>query len=208
MKEKADPKGHVAFDSDGFIATEKTNMVFSEIPWEDYVDRMIFTGKLLKGSVTASRSVTFEVKELRIAEIICESDKRAFQTVSDVIRDAIKKGLAIDYEILVRRKGKIKLRGEALYRELAHIDEELAIIKDTEMVEERIKAILKDSVKGIAGRGREWAEKEIEKMITAIEKDYPKKGITEYFYKMLRSPRDVTSILRDYEEGRKTNVFT
>jgi hypothetical protein len=184
---------------------EETSMVFSEIPWENYIDRISFTGRLPKGGKTVTRSITLDAKELRIAEIICESSKMMFQTVSDVLRDTIRKGLAFDYEILVRRQGKIKLRGEALYRELAHVDEELAILECIEMVENRIKAILKASLKSIAGRDKEWAENEIFLLISAAEGDYPGKGIKEYFHALLHEPQGAKSIIHNIENSRKFN---
>jgi len=89
---KRQPKG----DGKGVVSESKDFCaVFTEINWQDYVHRMFFTGKIPKGGQTSNRSITLEAKELRLAEMIKESSIY-FQTVSDVIRDAIRKGIQID----------------------------------------------------------------------------------------------------------------
>jgi hypothetical protein len=178
--------------------------VFSEIPWEDFVDRMVFTGRVKKGEQTSTRSITLEAKELRLAEIIKESSPNNFQTISDVIRDAISKGLKVDYEILVRRKGKIKLRADATFNELVMIDEELAYISHVEMVEKRITTILQECKKNIAGKNIEWGMETINHLIDTADRDFPKRGVKEYFDSMLNKHNTVETMLFNIREYKKT----
>lgn len=163
----------------------KSQSVWSEIPWEKYLDRITFTGKIPRGSKTIVRSLSLDAQELRIAEIIMTEARDRFQTVSDVLRDVIRKGLMVDYELLVRRKEKVKHRGEAAYLELSMVDEELAILAVIDAVEKRVLNVLKECVKGVAGRDRKWGEKTIEDLILAAENDFPGRGIKEYFHSFL-----------------------
>jgi len=178
--------------------------VFSEIPWEDFIERMVFTGKVKKGEQTSTRSITIEAKELRLAEIIKESSPHNFQTISDVIRDAISKGLKVDYEILVRRKGKMKLRADATFNELVMIDEELAYISHVEMVEKRITTILQECKKNIAGKNMEWGIETINHLIDTADQDFPKRGVKEYFDNMLNKQNTAETMLFNIKEYKKT----
>uniref|UniRef100_A0A6M3JSZ0 Uncharacterized protein n=1 Tax=viral metagenome TaxID=1070528 RepID=A0A6M3JSZ0_9ZZZZ len=179
--------------------------VFSEIPWEKYMGRMTFTGKVPKGSKTVNRSITLDAQELRIAEIILTENKDKFQTLSDVIRDVIRKGLSVDYEILIRRKGTVKHRGGATYMELQFVDEELAVFHCIEEIKKRVEQVLKDSIKNIAGRDKEWAEEMIEGLVTQGEIDYPGRGLREYFNSLLHEPRDTTVLLENFKMRRGSN---
>lgn len=178
--------------------------VFSEMPWEKYIDRMNFTGKIKKGSQVSNRSITIEAKELRIAEVIKEAYP-GFQTISDVLRDALSKGLKIDYEILVRRKKKIKLRAEATYNELAFIDEEMTIISHVDMVSERVETILRESKKNVAGRDEDWGQNTIRKLVSTLENDFPSKGIKEHFDRLLNQPINNDVILLNFAQSKKAN---
>lgn len=191
----------------GVIDNYEFPSVFSEIPWHEFVQRMAFTGKIKKGEPTSSRSITIENKNLRIAELIKEAAPSNFQTISDVLRDATSKGLKIDYEILVRRKGKIKLRADATFNELVMIDEELALISHVEMVKERIIKILKESQKNLAGKDSEWATKTINHLIETADSDFPGKEIKDYFDKMLHSPQSANVMLLNIAEYKKTSNF-
>lgn len=189
---------------------EEIKSVFSEIPWEQYADRMSFTGKMPKNAKTLSRSITLDAEELRIAEVIKDAQHnnfKPFQTVSDILRDALRKGLAIDYEILVRRNGKIKHKGEASYILMAHIDEELAIIDLVEKIQFRAEKLLKEGTKNIAERDTSWAQQEINRLVDAAETDYPDKGIKDYFHKLLYEPQNADSMVFCMKQGKKYNSF-
>lgn len=193
----------------GVIKSKKDyefNSVFSEIKWEDFIERMVFSGKMEKGAQRISKSITIEAKELRLCEIITEAWPH-YQCLSDTIRDSFKKGIMINYEILVRRKGKIKMKGEATYKELAFIDEELAIIAHIEMVQSRIISILKEGKKNIAGRDEVWAEETIEHLIETADSDYPNKGIKEHFKKLLYEPKGSDALLFNIKNSKKVSNF-
>ena len=190
--------------SNGKVNNEKEfSSVFSEIPWHDYVERMFFTGKLLKGAVTSSRSITVEASELRLAEIICENNKKHYQTVSDVIRDSIRKGIQINYEILVKRKKDITHRADATYIELAYADRQLAVLAHVDMVEKRIMAIKETAKKGIAGHGEEWAKVAIDDLIDIADSDYPNENIKQYFEQKLAKPDSAEHFIFNLEHERE-----
>ena len=188
----------------GFDRNSKEfSSVFSEIPWQDYVERMFFTGRLPKGVVTSSRSITIEASELRLAEIICENDKKDYQTVSDVIRDSIRKGIQINYEILVKRKKEIKHRADATYLELAYADRQLAILAHVDMVEKRIMTIKETAKKNIAGHGEEWANTAIDDLIDVADGDYPNENIKKYFEQKLAKPDSAEHYIFNIEHERE-----
>lgn len=177
--------------------------VFSEIPWQDYVDRMFFTGKLHKGAVTSSRSITIEASELRLAEMICENHKKSYQTISDVIRDSIRKGIQINYEILVKRKKEIKHRADATYVEIAYADRQLAILAHVDMVEKRIELIKERAKKNIAGHGEAWAKVAIDDLIDVADSDYPNENIRQYFEQKFAKPDSAEHFIFNLEEERE-----
>jgi hypothetical protein len=188
----------------GTFSDWEFNSVYSDIPWHDYVDRMNFDGRIKKGDPTVNRSMTLTKMELRVAEIIKEnSEVKNFQTVSDVLRDALTKGLKIDYEILIRRKGKIKKRADATFNELVLIDEELAVISCMELVQTRITETLQKCKLGYAGRDEAWGMSQIEHLIDTAESDYPKRGIREHFDRILHAPVSTDAILFNIKEAKK-----
>jgi hypothetical protein len=176
--------------------------IYSEIPWQDYIDRMFFTGKIPKGAQTSNRSITIEASELRLAEMIKESCIH-FQTISDVVRDSLRKGIAINYEILVRRKPNIKFKADATYLELAYVDKQLAILAHIEMVEKRIVKLLEESKKNIAGHGDAWAEDQIMNLIKTAEADYPNEGVQEYLEGKFFHPTSANAFVFEIEKARK-----
>jgi hypothetical protein len=194
-KPQADGKGTMP-DTKDFCA------VFTDIPWQDYIDRMFFTGKIPKGGQTSNRSITIEAKELRLAEMINESSIY-FQTVSDVLRDALRKGIQIDYEILVRRKGQIKFKADATYLELAYVDKQLAILAHIEMVEDRIERLKEVGKKNIAGHNEAWAEDQMVNLIKIAEADYPDEGVKEYLEAKFFQPKNANSFVFEIEKERK-----
>lgn len=185
-----------------FTNIKEYSAVFAEIPWHDYIDRMYFSGKLPPGAKTTTRSVTIEAKELRIAEVIVDNDKR-FQTISDVLRDAVRKGLQIDYEILIKRDKKIKHRADATYLEIAYIDHQLAVLSHIEMVEKRIDAIRQMARKNIAGKGEEWEKVSINDLIEVADNDYPDEGVKEYFEQKLAQPQSAGVYLFNMEKEKR-----
>jgi len=176
--------------------------IYSEIPWQDYIDRMFFTGKIPKGSQTSNRSITIEASELRLAEMIKESSIH-FQTISDVVRDALRKGIAIDYEVLVRRKGSIKFKADATYLELAYVDKQLAILAHIEMVEKRIIELIAAGKKNIAGHGEAWAEDQIMNLIKTADADYPNEGVREYLEGKFFHPTSANTFVFETEKARR-----
>lgn len=190
--------------SKGKVNNEKEfSSVFSEIPWHDYVDRMFFTGRLPKGAVTSSRSITIEASELRLAEIICENHKKSYQTISDVIRDSIRKGIQINYEILVKRKKEIKHRADATYLEIAYIDRQLSILAHIDTVEKRIEAIRERAKKNTAGHGEEWAKTSIDDLVDVADNDYPNENIREYFEQKFAKPDTAEHFFFNIEHERE-----
>jgi hypothetical protein len=198
MKAKARPSGPVKPDFPS---------VFSEIPWEDFTERMAFSGKIKKGEQTAARSITLQAKELRIAEIIKEAAPHNFQTISDVIRDAVSKGLQVDYEILVRRNKKVKHRADATFNELVMVDDELALISHIEMVEKRITNVLQECKKNIAGKNMAWGWDIIDHLTETAENDFPNRGVKEHFDNMLhRMQNTPDAMLYNMKEYKRSNT--
>ena len=197
---KATAKGRVA---DPINAENIHSNVFSDIPWEDYQPKMYFSGKIPKGNPTTTRSINFDAQEMRLAECILEAAS-CFQTMTDVFRDSLRKGIQINYEIFVKRKSKIKKRADATFRELAIADRQLEILDCTEMVEKRVKAVFLESKKGLAGRDEKWATDMATQLISTAENDYPNEGIQEYFDQMLYQPRTADNFLFNIENERKS----
>jgi hypothetical protein len=176
--------------------------VFTEIHWQDYIERMFFTGKIPKGAQTSTRSVTIEARELRLAEVIKESCN-FYQTTSDVIRDAIRKGIQINYEILVRRKGEIKFKADATYLEVAYIDRQLAILAHIEMVEERIQKLFELGKRNISGHGDAWAEDQVQNLINVADTDYPDEGVKDSLERKYFHPTSANGYVFDIGKERK-----
>ena len=183
--------------------TKDFSSVYSDIPWQDYIHRMYFTGKIPKGAQTSSKSMTIEASELRLAEMINEAGKTHFQTISDVLRDSMRKGIAINYEILVRRKNTIKFKADATYLELAYVDKQLAILAHIEMVEKRVVKLIEEGKKNIAGHGEAWAEDQIINLIKVADADYPDEKISEYFMDKFFHPKSANAFVFEFEKERK-----
>jgi hypothetical protein len=196
---KASAKGRIA---DPINPENEHSNVFSDIPWEQYQDKMYFSGKVPKGNQTTTRSINFDSQEMRLAECILEAAP-CFQTMTDVFRDALRKGIQINYEIFVKRKSKIKKRADAIFHEIALADRQLEVMDCIGMVEERIKRIYEESKKGVMGKDVKWADDMATQLISTAEADYPNEGIQEHFDQLRFSPQTADTILFNINSARK-----